>query len=330
MSRLSRFFPGLLVVLLVGCSGSADEYYADAGGYGFGLASKSEVPASTAEMDFALGGEQSAPAAAMMQAPGPMVRFHVAQNDAGDGQGGVPGDVPARIERKIIYVADISLVVKDFEKIESEIAPLVKRFEGYLSNTSVDRTQGEHRTGRWTARIPVEKYNDFLEELEKLGVPENRTQNAQDVTEEFVDVQARIANKKELEKHILKILEDRDGKIKDIIEVERELARVREEIERMEGRLRYLVNRTSLTTVTIKVREEKDYVPPQAETFGSRIGSSWTYSITSLSGFGKLCVVQFVAFVPWLLLVWVPLFFVGRFVWKRVRSRIGKKSVVAN
>jgi neutral trehalase len=125
-------------------------------------------------------------------------------------------------------------------------------------------------------RIPVEKYEEFLLGLEKLGIPEHRTQTAQDVTEEFVDLEARIANKRKLEQRILQLVEDRDGKINDVIDVERELARVREEIERMEGRMRYLSNRAALTTVTITVREEKDYVPPQAPSFTSRIGTAWS------------------------------------------------------
>lgn len=147
-------------------------------------------------------------------------------------------------------------------------------------------------------RIPVVQYEEFFLGLEKLGIPEHRTQTAQDVTEEFFDLEARIANKQKLEQRILQLVEDRDGKIKDVIDVERELARVREEIERMEGRLRYLANRAALTTVTIIVREEKDYVPPQGPSFTSRIDTAWTNSTQNVSEFGKNVVVISVAFSP--------------------------------
>ena len=73
------------------------------------------------------------------------------------------------------------------------------------------------------ARIPVDRFEAFLEGVARLGVPESRQQTAQDVTEEFVDLNARIANKKRLEERILKLLQDSEGKIKDIIEVEGEL-----------------------------------------------------------------------------------------------------------
>ena len=245
----------------------------------------------------------------------------LAQRVAGGEPGILAGDPATATGRKIIYVAQISLVVEDFSKLESELPQLVKQFGGYLADTTIDRTQGAYRTGQWMVRIPVEYYEEFLLRLEQLGIPEHRTQTAQNVSEEFVDLEARIANKQKLEQRILQLVEDRDGKIKDVIEVERELARVREEIERMEGRLRYLANHAALSTVTINVREEKDYVPPQAPSFTSRIGTAWTNSTQNLLKFGKNTVVELVAFSPWLV-IWIPLMLVACWGWKRLRTRL--------
>ena len=136
-------------------------------------------------------------------------------------------------------------------------------------------------------RVPVNKFDSFLDEVAKLGVAENRTQTAQDVTEEYVDLEAQITNKKRLEERIVALLKDSTGKIKDVIEVEHELARVRGEIEQMEGRLRYLTNRTDFTTVSISAREEENYVPPAAPTFTNRIAQAWTSSIDALRTFGE-------------------------------------------
>ena len=249
------------------------------------------------------------------RAPASATEADASALDEGSGQEAVPpgaGAAVAQIERKIIYVADVSLVVEDFAQTEEELPELVKQFDGYLAETTVDRTHGEYRSGRWTARIPVAKYDAFLEALERLGVPERLHQTAQDVTEEFVDLQARIANKKRLEERILKLLDDRSGNIKDVIEVERELARVRSEIEQMEGRLRYLKNRTSLTTVTINAREERDYVPPQAPTFAVRISQAWTNSLLSLRQAGEWATITLVAAAPWLVFIVPVVWFIGR------------------
>ena len=232
------------------------------------------------------------------------------------------GNAAQNVQRKIIYDATVSLVVEDFSKIEDEIPRLVNRFDGYLGDVSVDRAQGEYRTGRWVVRVPVEKFTLFLEELEKLGVPESRRQTAQDVTEEYVDLEARIANKQRLEERIINLLEDRSGKIKEVIEVERELARIREEIERMQGRLRYLANRTKLTTVTINAREERNYVPPQAPTFGGRIAQAWDASITALRRFGESAVIALVAAAPWIVPL-IPVAWYVRRKWKSARRAAG-------
>jgi hypothetical protein len=151
----------------------------------------------------------------------------------------------------------------------------------------------------------VDRFESFLDAVSELGVPESRGQTAQDVTEEYVDLEARIANKKRLEQRILQLLEDSHGKIKEVLEVERELARVRGEVERMEGRLRYLTNRTELTTVTILAREQRDYVPPEAPTFLFQIRWAWTSSLLALKNFGKGLTLAVVFVFPWLLVILV-------------------------
>lgn len=206
----------------------------------------------------------------------------------------------ANLSRKIIYEAQITLIVDDLSNTETEITKLLKQFGGYVADSSVDRREGEQLTGRWQVRIPVEQFEPFLDAVSKLGVAESRQQTAQDITEEFVDLEARIDNKKKLEERIGELLKDRSGAIKDVIEVERELARVRGEIEQMEGRLRYLNNRTELTTVTIAVREEHDYVPPQAPTFANRITRAWSDSLWALRAFGERFVIAIVYASPWI------------------------------
>ncbi len=227
-------------------------------------------------------------------------------------------------DRKIIYEATISLVVEDFEAASQDILLLVEKYQGYLGETAVDRTQGSFRTGRWIVRIPVEKFSDCLAELAEIGVAERQGQTALDVTMEYLDVEARIKTKKELEKRILDLLADRSGKLQDVIAAEQELARVRSDIESMEGRLRYLQNRTSFSTVTIDVREEKDYVPPKAPTVGDRIAMVWTRSWDSLKDAGIGLVLAGVAFAPWILPTALAIFigyFVLRTVYRKVRRR---------
>lgn len=209
----------------------------------------------------------------------------------------------AGIDRKIIYEAAITLFVSDFDDLEAQVPRLVKDHGGYLADVSIDRTLGEHRSGHWLARIPVAQFDSFLDAVSTLGVPENRSQTAQDVTEEYVDLDARIANSERLEKRILELLDNSAGKIKDVIEVERELARVRGDIEQMEGRLRFLTNRTELTTVRIDALEQRDYVPPEAPTFLARMEQAWGNSVYSLRNFGEDVAVGVAYVFPWIVVL---------------------------
>ncbi len=244
------------------------------------------------------------------QASGPMTAGSSVV-DAGAARGEPLDENVLKIEpdapHRVIYVADISLVTRDFSAVERELPRLASQFAGYLSDVSIERQHGTQRTGRWTVRVPVGKFEEFLEAVSALGTAESRQQTAQDVSEEYVDLEARIANAKQLEQRIVQLLESRGGVLKDIIEVERELGRVREEIERMQGRIRYLNDRTALTTVRIAVREQHDYVPPHAPTFPQRLADSWEGSVRQLRTLGETTLVAAVAVVPWSWLAAAPL-----------------------
>ncbi len=232
----------------------------------------------------------------------------------------IPSSASLPSDRKIVYVAEVSLVVEHFERIDKELPALIRQVGGYLADSSVAREQGEQRSGRWVARVPVDKFETFLDDLSQFGVRDSSRRNGQDVSEEYVDLEARIKNSKRLEERILKLVDERTGNIKDVAEAEQQLARVREEIERMEGRLRYLTNRTALTTVTILAREERDYKPPETPEFSTRVSRSWSTSLASLGDSSQNFLVRAVAAAPWIA-VWAVILSPGIFLIRRRRRR---------
>jgi hypothetical protein len=205
--------------------------------------------------------------------------------------------------RKIIYTATVELVVTDLTAAEGQLRKLVKEHEGFISRSDVAGRMGTRRDGTWTLRIPVARFDDFMAEVTNLGVPQNSKTDSQDVTEEFYDLQARIKNKKVEEERLLKHLDKSTGKLEDILAVEREISRVRGEIEQMEGKLKVLGNRSELTTVTVHCQEIKDYVPPQAPGFGSTIADTFSGSLGALTSLGKGLILVAVALTPWLPLI---------------------------
>jgi hypothetical protein len=226
---------------------------------------------------------------------------------------------------KIVHSADIVLVVDEIKTTEKQLDELVQQFRGYFGNSEISEPKGQPRSARWVVRIPVDSLDSFLREVVKLGTPENRSTNSQDVTEEYTDLAARINSKKQLEKRILGLLEKHTGDIKDVLAVEEQLARVRQEIEKMEGRVKHLDDAIKMTTIAVSAREERDYVPPQSPSFSTEIGKTWGGSLESLQGLGKWIVLFAVALGPWLPFILV-LFFVGlRMLRKRNRATSAKE-----
>ncbi len=222
-----------------------------------------------------------------------------ARSESGDGALPTEGAVG----RKIIYTADVDLVVEQFDPIPEKVEAMAKQFGGYLASSNVSGSPGYPRTGQWKLRIPVDQYEEFLAAARELGEVRRVRVDSQDVTEEFYDVEARIRNKKKEEDRLLELLDTATGELEDILAVERELSRVREEIERVEGRLRVLKDLTSLTTINLSVTEVKDYVPEEAATYATRVRRAFQSSVTALVTTMQGLSIAAVAAAPWLAVI---------------------------
>ena len=207
--------------------------------------------------------------------------------------------------RQIIYRATLALDVKDFAETEWQIAALIKKTGGFVAQFREERPYGAQRGGRWTIRVPVPRFDEFVEEAGRLGISKSREITSEDVTEEFVDLTARLKNKQQLEARLLELVAKRGDEIKDVLALEAELSRVREEIERMQGRLRYLTDRVALTTVEIAAYERAEYEPPEAPTFAGKISQTFFDSLDELRKFGEALVLLVVAVAPWLLFLMI-------------------------
>jgi hypothetical protein len=201
--------------------------------------------------------------------------------------------------RRIIYTATLGLVVRSFESVERQIGAIAGKHKGYVADEYALRNQGHKQSGTWTLRIPVEAFLACKEELASLGSLENERITTQDVGEEYVDVESRIASKKQIENRLLEMLKDRTGALKDVLELEAKLGVVREEIDRAQGRLNYLSNQTALSTIHLTAREAQEYEPVQAPTFATNVSDTWNGSVRRVGGFLSAFALFFVAVTPW-------------------------------
>lgn len=161
----------------------------------------------------------------------------------------------AAIVRRIIKTGEMSLEIKSLPETVEQIKAIAEGAGGYIADTSVNQNAEEIRNGSVKIRIPAEKFPDVYAKLLALGKAFNYSEMANDVTEEWVDVEARINNRKAEEQALLALLK-RKGELDDILKIQQEIFRVRGEIEQAQGRMRYLKDQVSLSTITVTLTEE--------------------------------------------------------------------------
>jgi anti-sigma factor RsiW len=160
------------------------------------------------------------------------------------------------ISPMIARSASLSIVVKDFDSGRASLDSILARHNGYPANLNVSTPQSARRTLQASLRIPAPQLAAALAELKALGRVEAEAQNGEEVTQQHADLVARIKNDLETEVRLQDILEKRTGKVKDVLEVEQEIARVRGEIEQMEAEQKSLEHRVDFATIDLRLTEE--------------------------------------------------------------------------
>ena len=211
----------------------------------------------------------------------------------------------------IIRTGNATIKVDSLEPAVARLRALATSLGGYVGNTSIQTGADRLRSATVEIKVPASRWPLLLSGIKPVGTLEAQNESAEDVGEEFVDVQARVANSRRLEERLIALLANRTGKLQDALQVERELARVREEIDRYEGRIRYLRSRTSISTMMVMLHEP-------APVLGTRPGDS---PIADAVRDAWRAFVRLVAFAIASLGVVVPLGVVGWFVWWAVRRR---------
>lgn len=221
----------------------------------------------------------------------------------------------AALPRKIIYNAQVVLTVESFEQAEPQLTQLIKDVKGYVAKSEIRGSPGSPRIGTWTVRVPVAKYEDFMDAAAKLGELQRKQIDSDDITDRYFDLQARLKNRQQQEERLREHLKKSTGNLKEILEVEEQLNRVRGEIEVQQGQLQRWDKLVDLATVVLTIYERKDYVPATSPNFSTSIGRTFTGSVQMLLEFGKGIVLVIVALVPWIPVVAL----VGVTVWLFIR-----------
>jgi hypothetical protein len=156
----------------------------------------------------------------------------------------------------VIRSIKLTLVTKEFDTARSMIDSIVRQSQGYTDRLTVRANPGTARGLSATLRLPASQAEAGLTELRKLGRLVEESQNSSDITSQYVDLTARLSNARNSEQRLLGLLRDRTGSLKDVVEIEREIASVRESIERMEAQRKDLDNKVQFVTIDLELTEE--------------------------------------------------------------------------
>ncbi|HEY1548117.1 MAG TPA: DUF4349 domain-containing protein [Kofleriaceae bacterium] len=221
-------------------------------------------------------------------------------------------------DRKVIRTGKLEVVVSTYDSARAQIEAIVKASGGYIDSTHVERAESRVSDATIVIRIPADAFDNILPQLRQLGDVESETTNASDITDQYVDTEARLASDQQLEKRLLELATARDGKLDQVLAVERELARVRGEIESFQGHLKLWNDQISLSTLTLELSTKRAELPPrEPPTLGSQTKGAFHDSVAALREFGEWCLINGVGLLPWLVLI-IPGFFISRRLWRRM------------
>jgi len=226
--------------------------------------------------------------------------------------------------------ASLSMTVKEMDAVRAALEDIEKRHHGYFAEL---HTEGQSEAGRTltaSLRVPVGELDATLGELRNIGHVDEEKQGGEEVSQQHVDLYARRQNARNTEKRLTDLLTKRADKLKDVLDVERELASTREEIERMEAQLRNMENQVRYALIDLKLREEYKPVlnlaPPATGTrLRNALVDGYHSAVESALGLVLFLFQQGPSVIFWLLL----LFFPARWAWRRLRAIAAQKQSLA-
>jgi uncharacterized protein DUF4349/putative zinc finger protein len=170
---------------------------------------------------------------------------------------------PELANRKLIRNATAQVEIVSFDDAVQKVTAFANEERGYVATTDSQKQANGKLRGQVVVKVLPGNLDRFLQKIRGLGELKNQTLGTEDVTKAYFDTEARLKNARVMEQRLIDMLKTKTGKVSDLLQVEKELGRVREEIEKMQGELKYWDSQVQFATVTISLAE-KDMEEPAA------------------------------------------------------------------
>lgn len=211
------------------------------------------------------------------------------------------------VEQKIIKNGNIKFETNDLGETYTQIISAVKNHKAIIQNDTEGKEYGSIFR-RITVRVPSKNFDLFLSDISKgVSYFDNKEISSQDVTEEYIDTDARLKAKKILEARYLELLK-KANKVSEMLEIEAQLSSIREEIEAKEGQLRYMQNRVSMSTINIEFYKTVAIEEGITVSYGSKIWNAITSGFNSISSF----FIELLSIWPFLIILAVVIYYIRK------------------
>ncbi len=270
--------------------------------------------------------------AALCLISAPLLALAACNKDEGSPAGAAPASAPAQATaddpgptatRQVIKRAELSISVASPAGAQRDVLGLAKAHGGYVVSTEQLGESGSEGPGRVHSviRVRADRFESALSALRKLGSHVgSENVSSEDVTEEFMDLGARLRTKKKLEERYLALLE-KASTVEDTLKVEKHLADVRGEIEKLEGRQKYLNDQVGMATITATFTREQPLVAVSGASIRRAGKRAYLDAINVTGGIVVGSVRMAGVLLPILIFVLLPLILVVRFTVNRLSKR---------
>lgn len=227
------------------------------------------------------------------------------------------------LNRKIIRNAELFLELSDPAQGQRKITSITESLGGFVVTSESKQTESQDPSQQTlevtlVVRVPAGQYNSALEQIRAVGSRViNEKTSGQDVTEEFIDLEARIKTQKALELQFLDIMKQAN-KVADALEVQRQIAEVRTDIEKLEGRKRFLENKASLSTISVSLKTPAA-IAVDTSGFGRSVKEAVADSVATASAIVLFLIRFVIVMIPVLIFIVLPGVLVARFAFRRAQ-----------
>ena len=173
----------------------------------------------------------------------------------------VEAQASALANRKLIRNAQVELEIVSFDAAVQKITAFANEERGYVETTNSEKQANGKLRGTVVVKVVPENLDRFAQRIRDLGELKNQTLGTEDITKAYFDTDSRLKNARVMEQRLIDMLKKKSDDINDLLQVERELGRVREQIEQMQGELKYWDSQVQFATVTIQLTEKDMEVP---------------------------------------------------------------------